>query len=288
MTKSRKLLFIWGALIASTCSFGIGLIFFRGWSHQITPLPLAETRQSPTPNSKSISPAGSLNQAKTLTSPIAKELIVTVPKQFQGTTIREVKLSGQNKVIALTFDDGPWPKNTEHVLNLLEQHKIKATFFWIGENVKNYPQIAQKVIAAGDVVGNHTWHHWYFPMNSATSADEIDKTAAVIYQTTGVKTELFRPPGGFLKNGLADYAKQHKYLVTMWSDDGPEFNRHATWQTMVKDVIDGAKPGGIVLMHDGGGAHYKTMEALPYIIDGLTKRGYRFVTVPELLELQQK
>lgn len=83
LTKSRKLLFIWGALIASTCSFGIGLILFRGWSHQVTPPPLAETRQSPTPNSKSISPAGSLNQAKTLTSPTAKQLIVTVPKQFQ-------------------------------------------------------------------------------------------------------------------------------------------------------------------------------------------------------------
>lgn len=266
-------------------------MFFRGWlSHQITLLPLPQFRQSPTPNPKSIRAADSLQQGKAFkspTTPTVKDLIVSVPKQFQGTTISEAKMSGQDKVIALTFDDGPWPKNTEHVLNLLEQHKIKATFFWIGENVKNYPQIAQEVIAAGDAVGNHTWHHWYFPMNSATSAYEIDKTAAVIYQTTGVKTDLFRPPGGFLNNGLATYAKQHKYLVTMWSDEGPEFNQHATWQTIVKDVLNSAKPGAIVLMHDGGGPHHKSMEALPYIIDGLTKRGYRFVTVPDLLEIQQ-
>ena len=288
--KNRPKSFAWLALMAAACSFGIGIIFFRGWLyHQITLLSLPLFKQSQIPNPKSISTAAnSLQQGKALKSPTAKDLIVSVPKQFQGKTISAAKLSGQDKVIALTFDDGPWPKNTEYVLNLLDQHKIKATFFWIGENVKNYPHIAQKVIAAGDVVGNHTWHHWYFRMDSAACAYEIDSTAAVIYKTTGVKTDLFRPPGGFLNNGLAEYAKKHNYLVTMWSDDGPEFNRHATWQTMVNDVLHGAKSGAIVLMHDGGGTHHMTMEALPYIIDGLTKRGYRFVTVPELLEIQAK
>lgn len=269
--------FAWLALIAAACSFGFGLILIRGrFFHQITLHP------------KIISGAtDSLQQGKVLKSSTSQD-IISVPKQFQGTIIREAKLSTQDKVIALTFDDGPWPKNTEYVLNLLEQHKIKATFFWIGENVKNYPHIAQLVIAAGDAIGNHTWHHWYFPMDSATCTYEIDNTAAVIYKTTGVKTDLFRPPGGFIHNGLVDYAKKHKYLITMWSDDGPEFNPHATWQTIAKDVLHNAKSGSIVLMHDGGGPHRKTMQALPYIIDGLTKRGYRFVTVPELIQLQEK
>ena len=134
------------ALLAVAGSFGIGLILLisRG-NYQITLLPLPQSKQSQTPNPES-------NSAKTPSlqqSVPAKNLIINVPSQFEGTTVSEAKLSGSDKVIALTFDDGPWPKNTEQVLNILQQHKIKATFFWIGKNVQNYPQIAQEVEAAG-------------------------------------------------------------------------------------------------------------------------------------------
>ncbi|QSJ15524.1 polysaccharide deacetylase family protein [Nostoc sp. UHCC 0702] len=212
---------------------------------------------------------------------------VEIPKSFQGTTIDQAKLNPNDKVIALTFDDGPGPKNTVQVLEILKKNHIKATFFMIGQMVQYYPQIAKQVAADGDVIGNHTWHHWYRRMDATTAASEINRTADIIYKTTGVKTTLFRPPGGFLHNGLADYAKSQKYAVIMWSEMSGDAERHSPQVPgMVKNVLEAAKPGAIVLLHDGGGNRSRTVKALPQIIDGLKAQGYKFVTIPELLQMQ--
>ena len=230
--------------------------------------------------------AGEISASAQVGTP-AKNLIAEIPKQFQGTTIYEAKLKPNEKVIALTFDDGPGPKNTAQVLEILKKNQIKATFFMIGEMVQIFPKIAKQVVADGHVVGNHTWHHWYRRMDKATAASEINRTADIIYKTTGAKTTLFRPPGGFLKNGLADYAKSQKYAVMMWSEESGDAERHSPQVPgMVKNVLKSAKPGAIVLMHDGGGNRSRTVKALPQIIDSLKAQGYRFVTIPELLEIQ--
>ncbi|WP_392530545.1 polysaccharide deacetylase family protein [Nostoc sp. C117] len=210
-----------------------------------------------------------------------------VPKEFQGAIIYQAQLKANEKVIALTFDDGPGPKNTAQVLEILQKNHIKATFFMVGEMVKYFPKIAKQVADDGQVIGNHTWHHWYRHMDAATVASEINRTADIIYKTTGVKTTLFRPPGGFLNNGLADYAKNEKYAVMMWSEESGDAQRRSPQASgMVKNVLRNAKPGGIVLMHDGGGNRSRTVQALPQIIDALKVQGYRFVTIPELLEIQ--
>lgn len=286
----------WLALLVYAASFGIGLILFVSLaSHSAIILPLTQLGQKQTP--ESISVKAQTRQDVTALEPEllsnwkqqakAKNLIVSLPVQFQAKTVADVKLTLPDKVIALTFDDGPWPKSTEQVLNILQQHNIKATFFWIGQNVQNYPQLAQKVVADGQVIGNHTWHHWYRRMDKTTAASEIERTAAVIYQTTGVRTSLFRPPGGILNNGPADYAKLQNYGVVMWSDDSEDYNRPPVAR-LVKNVLRRARPGGIVLMHDGGGDRSHTVQALPLIIDALIKSGYHFVTVPELLEIKDK
>lgn len=124
-------------------------------------------------------------------------------------------------------------------------------------------------------------------MDEATAKSEIDRTADLIYKTTGVKTSLFRPPGGFLNNGLAAYAKSQKDVVIMWSLTSADTDPHAKPQAFVNNVLKGAKPGFIVLMHDGGGDRHRTVEALPQIISGLKQQGYRFVTIPELLKMAQ-
>ncbi|MEH1792668.1 MULTISPECIES: polysaccharide deacetylase family protein [unclassified Nostoc] len=212
-----------------------------------------------------------------------------VPKPFQGTIVYQAKLKANEKVIALTFDDGPGPKNTEQVLEILKKNNIKATFFMLGEMVKYFPKVAKQVAADGHVIGNHTWHHWYFKMDAATAASEIDRTADIIYKTTGEKTTLFRPPGGFLNNGLAQYAKNEKYAVMMWSEESGDAERRSPQVPMlVKNVLKYAKPGAIVLMHDGGGNRSRSVKALPEMIAGLKAQGYRFVTVPQLLEMQAK
>ncbi|WP_331000715.1 polysaccharide deacetylase family protein [Nostoc sp. NZL] len=217
----------------------------------------------------------------------AKDQMNEVPKPFQGTIIYQAKLKANEKVIALTFDDGPDPKNTVQILEILKKNNIKATFFMLGQMVKSFPQVAKQVAADGHVIGNHTWHHWYRHMDAATAANEINHTADIIYKTTGVKTTLFRPPGGFLNNGLADYAKNQNYAVMMWSQESGDAKRPSPQvPTLVKNVLNNAKPGAIVLMHDGGGNRSRTVQALPQIINALKAQGYRFVTIIQLLEIQ--
>nr|WP_244141894.1 polysaccharide deacetylase family protein [aff. Roholtiella sp. LEGE 12411] len=215
----------------------------------------------------------------------AKGLSYSVPSSFQGVIIKSAKLTHGQKVIALTFDDGPWPQTTDQVLDILQANNIKGTFFVVGQNLKNYPELGKRIVTEGHVIANHTWHHWYHFFNPQAAAFEIDRTTDLIYQITGVKTTLFRPPGGILHNGLVAYAKNQKYTVVMWSADSIDY-KLPTVPHLINNVIKDSKPGGIVLMHDGGGNRSRTVQALPEIIGNFRKQGYRFVTIPELLEIQ--
>jgi len=217
----------------------------------------------------------------------AKGFSTDVPSNFQGIVISEAKLPPEKKVIALTFDDGPWPNTTAKVLDILKKNRIKSTFFVVGQNVKNYPDLTKQIVADGHIIANHTWHHWYHQMNAQAAAYEVANTGDIIYQTTGVRTRLFRPPGGIMNNGVAAYAKNNKYAVIMWSADSMDYSRPAVPRLM-NNIFREAKPGGIVLMHDGGGDRSHTVKALPEIISRFRKQGYEFVTVPELLEMQDQ
>lgn len=228
-----------------------------------------------------------IDDINSLTKEAAPE-IFSAPEPFQGKTIYEVKQKKPEKVIALTFDDGPWQQTSLQVLDILKENNIKATFFWIGRQVKKYPDIARKVVAEGHVIGNHTWNHQYNKVDELKAAHEINDTAALIYQTTGVKTAYFRPPGGLLNNGLVAYAQKKKYAVTMWSADSRDSNRgRPAAPALTHNVLCAARSGRIVLMHDGGGNRTQTVKALPQLIDKLQQQGYKFVTIPELLAIQE-
>ncbi|MEY2914407.1 MAG: Peptidoglycan-N-acetylglucosamine deacetylase [Cyanobacteriota bacterium] len=215
-----------------------------------------------------------------------ENLNFTVPRKYQGKTVYQVEPSNKEKVIALTIDDGPWPKTTLEMLDICKQNNVKVTFFWVGNALQANPEIAKRVVAEGHAIGNHTWHHWYRNLDTATAKSEIERTNDLIYKTTGVKTSFFRPPGGYLNNGLAAYAKNKQNSVVLWSVTSADTDPRAKPQAFVKNVLKGAKPGAIVLMHDGGGNRERTVKALPEIISGLKQQGYRFVTVPELLKMQ--
>jgi peptidoglycan/xylan/chitin deacetylase (PgdA/CDA1 family) len=215
-----------------------------------------------------------------------ENLNFTVPRKYQGKTVYQVEPSNKEKVIALTIDDGPWPKTTLEMLDICKQNNVKVTFFWVGNALQANPEIAKRVVAEGHAIGNHTWHHWYRNLDAATAKSEIERTNDLIYKTTGVKTSFFRPPGGYLNNGLAAYAKNKQNSVVLWSVTSADTDPRAKPQAFVKNVLKGAKPGAIVLMHDGGGNRERTVKALPEIISGLKQQGYRFVTVPELLKMQ--
>lgn len=274
---------IFVSFIAILCGFGLVSLWLSNRSDHQMLIKKPKSRNA----IAVLNPQRRASRVETVTK--ANSHIFEVPKQFRGKIIEQVQLhnTNKNKVIALTFDDGPAPKYTEQVLQILKQQNIKATFFCVGEMVHDFPQIAKQEVADGHVIGNHTWHHWDRKMNPSTAAREIESTATQIYETMGVKTSLFRPPYGILNNGVTDYAKKNNYAILMWSDDAEDYRRPPV-SKLVNDVLRDAKPGGIVLMHDGGGNRSNTVKALALIIDALRKRGYQFVTVPELLEMQQQ
>jgi peptidoglycan/xylan/chitin deacetylase (PgdA/CDA1 family) len=207
----------------------------------------------------------------------------TVPERFQGKTIRSVNLGGEHKAIALTFDDGPWPTTTDQILKILKENNIKATFFWIGVTLSEYREIGKRVANEGHALANHTWNHRYYKYGLAQATEQIDRLDNLIAELTGTRSFYFRPPGGVLNNGLVDYAFSRNYANIMWSVDSQDWKSSA--EAIAKNVIANAKPGGIVLMHDGGGNRSQTVKALPIIIKELKQQGYEFVTVPELLQM---
>lgn len=208
-----------------------------------------------------------------------------IPERYKGKTVHNVSPRNQEKVIALTFDDGPWPE-TPKVLTILRQFNVKATFFILGQNLLLYPDIIKQVVQEGHGVGNHTWTHSYPKMEPQKAKAEIENTSAKLELMTGLKTRLFRPPGGILDNGVADYARSKNYAVIMWSIDTKDFQK-PTATVLANRVLNQARPGDIVLMHDGGGNRSETIASLKIIIPELQKRGYRFVTVSELLSLSE-
>ena len=190
----------------------------------------------------------------------------------------------KEKVVALTFDDGPFPTYTRQVLDILKKNDIRATFFMIGSMVKAYPKIALEVRDAGHVIANHSWSH---PSRPKAPVGEVDKTTAILKSVMGegVMAPLFRPPYGILKNGMAAAASQEKMGVMIWSSAGTDWSKKSTPGSITSMVLRDVAPGGIVLLHDGGGNRSSTVRALPVIISTLRGKGYRFVTLPELMRM---
>jgi peptidoglycan-N-acetylglucosamine deacetylase len=288
----RVMIFL--SLIISVCCLAIAL---SGIAHQPTAKTLpaknsasqvsSDTKTEPTAVSTSVPTPQTPIADATSAAPAEEQLVKTFspPTEYQGKILSNVKLSNQEKVVALTFDDGPWPNYTSQVLQILKKNDIKGTFFWIGRMLKRYPEIAKQVVAEGHVVANHTWSHSYRWMNQTAAAWEIEDTADLMYKTTGVKSLYFRPPGGILTNGVADYAKKKNYAVIMWSSDSIDYRPYSA-KRLVNNVMRNIKPTEIVLMHDGGGNRSATVKALPEIIARFKKLGYKFVTIPELLEME--
>ena len=209
----------------------------------------------------------------------------TLPPMFAGQRIDRVTLSSGEKVIALTFDDGPWATYTPQILDILKRYNAKGTFFVVGRQAQRYPDLLKRIAAEGHEFGNHTWTHRMRFADSATAANELDNTTAIIQRITGKRTRLYRPPGGTLNNGLDNRAKGLGYAVVMWSHDTFDW-RQPPASTIVQRAIASPNPGNIVLMHDGGGPRNATVAALPQILNNLQQKGYRFVTIQELMAMK--
>ena len=185
-------------------------------------------------------------------------------------------------MFALTFDDGPDPTWTPKVLAILKKKNAPATFFMVGEMVRAHASTGQLVVEAGHSIGGHSWHH---PKRTHSPVMEIERTDAVIKSELGVTHRIFRPPYGLLKNGLARAATERGQDVILWSSDSNDWNRNTNAARIKANVLHSLTPGGIALMHDGGGNRSATVAALPNLIDAIRNRGYELVTVPEILAM---
>jgi peptidoglycan/xylan/chitin deacetylase (PgdA/CDA1 family) len=190
------------------------------------------------------------------------------------------------KEIALTFDDGPW-YDTPQFLSLLEREHVVATFFQIGEQVSEYGgaggSIERRMLADGDIIGDHTWNHQDVAGAGAFAASEIGRAAAAIKRATGgFQPCLFRAPYGDVSPALIAEARSMGFTTIQWDIDPRDWSLPGTGE-IVGNVLANARPGGIVEMHDGGGNRAETLAALPTIISALRARGYTFVTVTQLL-----
>jgi peptidoglycan-N-acetylglucosamine deacetylase len=188
-------------------------------------------------------------------------------------------------VVALTFDDGPWP-DTPQFLDILEHNHINATFFQIGEQVSTYGRaVDNRMLADGDIIGDHTWSHIDVAGAGPTAASQISRTADAIRALTGFTPCLFRAPGGAVSPALITEARQMGFTTIQWDVDPRDWSRPGTG-AIYSTVVDNAHNGSIILQHDGGGNRSETLAALPQEIATLRKRGYKFVTIPQLLGLR--
>jgi peptidoglycan/xylan/chitin deacetylase (PgdA/CDA1 family) len=186
----------------------------------------------------------------------------------------------QPNAVALTFDDGPWPDSTGKVLGILAKARVKATFFLVGRQVQKHPEIARDELRAGMTLGSHSYSHPQ-PFGALSKEDidrEIDQGRAALSKL-GVRTSLFRPPGGAIPPVVVSAARARGLRTVVWTVDPDDWQRGTTADQIVQRVLQQTKPGSIVLLHDGGGDRSATVEALPRIIDGLKKRKLAFVTL---------
>ncbi|MEB3224657.1 MAG: polysaccharide deacetylase family protein [Synechococcus sp.] len=199
------------------------------------------------------------------------------------------RVATDEKVIALTYDDGPNPPYTEAMLAVLADYQAKATFYVVGQNVESYPETVRAVRAAGHELSNHSYEHKYMAFRSwGYITHEVDTTDQLL-RDLGVAGQIdFRPPWGRRFFLLPLYLhQQHKRLV-IWDVDTFDWEPEASPTDIAARVIEGIQPGSIILMHDGGGDRQRTVEATNLILSQLTAAGYRFVTVAELFELSKK
>ncbi|ADQ14458.1 polysaccharide deacetylase family protein [Halanaerobium hydrogeniformans] len=194
----------------------------------------------------------------------------------------------EEKVVALTFDDGPHPSYTEKILDILDEYEIKASFFMIGNRVGRYPGLVEKVANKGHYVGNHSYNHPNLSnmKDEAVFAEEIYPTSEIIEEVTGNYPKIIRPPYGSITDSQIEYLKEENWQIINWSVDTFDWKSELNDpQQMYEEIVKHHHPGMVILMHDSSGGSGNGLEMLPQLIETLHAKGYEFVTVKDLLYL---
>jgi peptidoglycan-N-acetylglucosamine deacetylase len=203
-----------------------------------------------------------------------------------------IGLTPGSRLLALTYDDGPNDPYTWRLLELLERHGVKATFFVIGRFVEQKPEIARAVVAAGHAIANHTWSHPNLIFAKAVEVRrQLQRTQQAIFEATGVEAQLFRPPFGGRRPVTLRIARAMGLQPIMWNVSCYD------WKPIPADEIFGhaerqIRGGNVILLHDGefhrvGVDRSRSIEASNRILSRYKAEGYEFVTIPEMVEKRQ-
>lgn len=223
-----------------------------------------------------------------LDNPLAKRMnnpstMPTVPPA--GAKIGYSQVNITEKVVAMTFDDGPHPTLTPKLLDILKARNIKCTFFVIGRSAKTYPNIIRRMIAEGHEVANHTWTHASLTSRSdAQIRTELQQSEDALVAAANYRPHLIRPPYGAINTRIKQLMfSEFGYSTIMWSVDPQDWRRPGV-SVVTSRLVNGAHPGAIMLAHD---IHPPTIEAMPAMFDQLLAKGYQFVTVSQLLNMEK-
>ena len=201
-----------------------------------------------------------------------------------GLCLERAPGAGDEKVVALTFDDGPNPPHTGAVLDVLDRYGVPATFFCVGLHASAHTEELARMVASGHRLANHTWSHPFLPdLTVPELAVQLERTDEAIAAVAGEQgTRLFRPPYGSRTPDILSWlAEGDSGTVVLWDVDAMDWAMPGA-DAIAASVLAQVVPGSIVLIHDGGGDRSQTVAALPRIIEGLLERGYRFARVDEL------
>jgi peptidoglycan/xylan/chitin deacetylase (PgdA/CDA1 family) len=190
----------------------------------------------------------------------------------------------RHRAIALTFDDGPGPY-TPAILRILVRMHVPATFFIVGQQLKDFSAAIHSELRDGYVIGDHTENHAWLPhLAPAGQLGQIRDAAAGLQRLGAPAPRLFRPPYGAFNDVTTRLLRRMRMLMVLWSIDPGDWRRPGAG-AIVSGVLSHARPGAVVIMHDGGGDRSQTVAALPAIVNGLRKRHYGLVSLPRLLSL---
>lgn len=199
------------------------------------------------------------------------------------------EINTNDKLVALTFDDGPHPIFTPEILDILAKYHAKATFFVAGNKVERFPEVLKREVKEGHEIANHTFHHVYG--NHITSSKltfELEETDKMIQKYIGFKPSLYRPVGGIYNDTVINTAIKNGKEVVLWSwdQDSRDWTNPPASQ-ICRTITKGVRPGNIILFHDWHGSEFSkkcsTVKALDTVLSYLYKNGYKSVTVSELL-----
>lgn len=217
--------------------------------------------------------------------------------QLFGKTV--VSGPANQRIVALTYDDGPNPPYTNRILDVLDREHVHATFFLVGRAVAAYPSVVAREARSGDALGNHTWDHAHLiVMDAAQVRESLRRTDAAIYAASGQHPTLMRPPFGARDWLVLDQARRMGYTPVMWSVPLARDWEYPPANVIASRVLPYVRDGSIIVLHDGNRGQLCSpsrahvcdrdgdIEATRIIIDALKQQGYRFVTVPELIAIK--